>query len=598
MGSCVLCGWLLGWIVGAYAQGNTDDSGKAATAPTGTPARNAVSQVVLKTAASWGFNLDNNKENVGIELWADGSARPHFQCGAEALVPALDDESLAARKLELSRTPASWTLLANWGDQSKERELQVTNASLLVLPVDPANTAPILLAKLEQPLPNGTTVEAQQGGSIPINVEYDCLRQGHAMIELRMQVLGEKSEMCVQWKKACRMGWHNLQVSQANLVAVKDGNVTEEWTKEMVVQGTYDVVTKLELSARGLLRLGQPRVITNSDLLAVDIRGPLSVCDEGCEVIASDSRADGGTQSPGGLSILYTCYRDGPAEVVLTLIKAGEAKDELQLRWKKICGETVYHNLQVWLKSDTYKNSTLVVEDGKALPGFMRPCRGVKATTSAAIQRSTTRGPPVCEASALTFEVPPKDRRTSLELRMDKEATSPPDPKPLPTLSYNRKLMQVTLVQPRSAAPGGSSTKHKLHALHVKYTCFKDGIGVVEITLHLPGHTPIDVAWNKRCTEPKVRVGKATMTAPQAILVTVVISSIVALVCCLIFIFCGQDEKRSAFSNSAMGGDDEELELAGHSRKHNFGASRAGVPQRLGASSLDSDDEGEVTFHD
>merc|ERR1712176_1606139 len=156
----------------------------------------------------------------------------------------------------------------------------------------------------------------------------------------------------------------------------------------------------------------------------------------------------------------------------------------------------------------------------------MRPCR-----VGSGVQE---KAPPDAEgcggASELLFEVPAKETRTTLELRVDQEgAQTPPAFQPVPDISFDKKIMQAVIVQPpRSVAPaalkGGSNSggfsRDKVQNMAIKYTCFKDGVSIVMVTLHVLAHKPIDLAWKKQCVEPRAKQGKA-LTAPQALVMAV-----------------------------------------------------------------------------
>merc|ERR1712012_464933 len=76
----------------------------------------------------------------------------------------------------------------------------------------------------------------------------------------------------------------------------------------------------------------------------------------------------------------------------------------------------------------------------------------------------------------------------------------------------------------------------------LRYTCFRDGVSVIMLTIHILAHKPIDIAWRKRCVEPKVHVGKA-LTAPQAMAITLFVCGVIALVACLLYVCCGSDRE-------------------------------------------------------
>jgi len=260
-------------------------------------------------------------------------------------------------------------------------------------------------------------------------------------------------------------------------------------------------------------------------------------------------------------------------------------------------GATAYRHLNVFIKSDAYKNKTEAVTSGVVLPGFNRPC---KVPSKSSGQKTTT--PPTskqedCEVAGDMLEIPAKDTRTSIEFRVDKDGSfEPPAMQPPPDISYDRRIMQVVVTQHPRGGSGERSSKQRnpkdvLQTLNVKYTCFKDGVSNVMVTIHVLAHKPIDLAWRKRCTEPKVRVGK-TLTAPLAIAVSIFVLAVFAMICCLIYVFCmDSDDKKSIYKydhiGARRGGDDGDLELSGRG---------AGDPQPSRLGKIEKG-ESEVTYH-
>lgn len=613
--SWVISTWILTSLVIGLAQSSPGiGAGDVAPNTTGTSSAgrtSAASQLVIKVDDKWHFAVDGASHTADDILFEGGVARSPFRCGTSraterATEMATDEDNLAVRTLHLTRRPpdAASSLLeglaGNWAGQAEERGLWITNAHLQVrLSDDAGNGLPTLHAALEQPLPNGTIMQVPQHDEAPssLAVHYDCWRDGHAVIELQFQVGGTgalSESICLQWTKVCALGWRHLQITQGNRVAFKDGVVQQEWQSTMKSEGTHETVTKFLLTSDGLERLRPPTVVAKQKLLKVEVRGPFYFSEGSVDTFDV-------TVDPVPLSVIYTCESDGFAEVVLTFEKAvlsdSHRPEQMQLRWRKLCGAIPYPHLQVFIKSDVYKNKTQAVDNGIALPGFMRPCRNFKAPSSGAVPGAVSATTEACEAGVPVLEIPPKDRHTSLELHVAQAGVlEPPAFQPPPDLSYDRRILQVTISQPHVAVPGKQrpSSRNAVHdSLNIKYTCFKDGVSVVMVTIHVLAHKPIDIAWRKRCTEPKVHVGKA-LTAPQAITIAFLICGVIAVICCLIFVLCGNDEKRAAFDYGASNGDDRgagesDVELTAKP------GSRKGVgPTRMGVSFQDKE---EVTFH-
>lgn len=598
-----VCGWFAGWV----AHASDVEKPGAASSATETLA-SAASQLVVRIEDKWEFGLEGSVRHAGEVLYEGGEAKSPFLCSGalgEAAGTAVDDEKMAVRKLQLTRAAPSASaslfegLAGGWHgpDQPKQEELSVTNARLKVLSGNDGAHLPTLHAKLSQPLPNGTVLDLPKyGQAAGISVEYDCWSEGRAVIELRMTVLGAgqrpAGEACVQWTKFCTMGWRNLEISHGDMVVFSNGVMNREWESSMNAEsgGTYETATKFRLSADGIERLHRPRVDSHQKLLRVGLRGEFVSFQDGTE----DDETFEVTSQPMTISVLYTCESDGPADVVMTLEKAVLSEthkpERIELKWRKLCGATTYRHLQAFLKGDGSRNSTQAVRNGTVMEGFRRPCPRSRGQNSLAAPIDGGS----CETGELLFEAPARERRTTLELRVAKEAAEPPSLQPPPDLSYDRRIMQAALVQlPRSGTGGSkqSSSRKLLQTLSVKYTCFKEGESIVMVTLHVLAHKPLDLAWRKRCTEPKVHVGKA-LTAPQAIVVTIAVCSIVALICCLIFYFCGQDDRSFVdydgvpMANGASPGGARDVELA----------SRPLGPARLGKGEMDADDE-VITYH-
>jgi len=477
-----------------------------------------------------------------------------FACGPDGEFSnlAVEDETVAVRRLDLMRGGEGlleglrpFAMLG--GD--KERDLFVHNARVRVVDVtklpqsstDGLPALPTLHANLEKNLPNNSLSEVGSEEDKPqtITVLYDCWHEGEAVVELKLSIFGKEDDVCIRWKKVCRMGWDSLQVLHNSKTVLQNGVVQEDWSKSMQAEGTHETVMKLQLSSTGIQRLQPPAATSNHKLLKVEIRGPFYFGGSTFEV----------SSDPVHFSVIHICESDGLAEVVLTLEKAvlsdQHRPEKVQLTWKKLCGATEYKFLQVFIKSDLYQNKTQAVDGGYVLPGFMRPCPTSKMHGGGQTLGAPASNYQACGNEEPILEVPAKDTRTSLELRIDKEgALEPPTLQPPPDLSYDRRVLQVTIwYSPRSTVPRKSNhpARNLLQTLNVRYVCFKDGVSIVMVTLHVLAYKPIDLAWRKRCSEPKVRVGKV-LTAPQAMVITIFVVCIVALICCLIFLLCGKGD--------------------------------------------------------
>jgi len=369
----------------------------------------------------------------------------------------------------------------------------------------------------------------------------------------------------------------------------------------MQEEGTSETVTKLRLVASaGVDRLLMPKVSSSGSFLQLQLRGPSSLDAMGQEILHV-------TSEPVSVSVLYTCMSDGLADVSLTLEKAtlseGHVPEQMTLRWKKRCGAVAYRHLQVTLKSPRSKNRTEVVTGGLVRPGFARPCTPAKTGGSPASVAPGAEGPrDAAEGSAVateeacgvpSLEVPAAEARTSLEFRIDRTGQAePPAFQPAPDLSFDRRILSVKLSQQLrsgglSGKPGGGRPGNFLQTMSLKYTCFRDGVSVIMLTVHILAHKPIDIAWRKRCVEPKAKVGKA-LTAPRAMAITLFVCSVIAIIAGFLYWCCSSEqEKPYAY---------DEVEMPSRRKKNR----RAPTPQPLGAGTSDGEDdtpEGQITFH-
>ncbi|CAE8591767.1 unnamed protein product, partial [Polarella glacialis] len=168
------------------------------------------------------------------------------------------------------------------------------------------------------------------------------------------------------------------------------------------------------------------------------------------------------------------------------------------------------------IKSELNGTKTKAVSGGLALPGFMRPCPPAVGLGNSNLLRTTTpvaapedqaaRHPDagaLCGSTMPILEVHPKDSRTVLELNVrvvsaagtsDRSGgLTPPSYQPEPDLSYDRKILRAHIVHfPQnvggSQRKGGTTqvTPQRLlnQQLIIKYTCLKDGVSTIMVTLH------------------------------------------------------------------------------------------------------------------
>ncbi|CAK0861529.1 unnamed protein product [Prorocentrum cordatum] len=260
------------------------------------------------------------------------------------------------------------------------------------------------------------------------------------------------------------------------------------------------------------------------------------------------------------------------------------------------CGNTAYRHLHVFVRGRSSDHKTELVSQGVALSGFRRPCKAYQANGS--VGGAAAASAAVCEAGELALEVPPADARTVLELSLDKEGLiEPPAIQPAPSLSYDRRVLQATL----QLSPGGASaasrprhTRSSFQTISVRYTCFKDGVSDIMLTLHVLAHKPIDLAWRKRCVEPKAHVGKA-LTAPQAFAIVMVVLVAIGFAMCLVCFCCSEDDD----PDGPFGGAGGKVAVEGRQRKRKYadeGDEEALEGMGPAAAAIGAR-EGEITYH-
>lgn len=341
----------------------------------------------------------------------------------------------------------------------------------------------------------------------------------------------------------------------------------------MEEEAAFTGKTKFSLvSPNGLLRLRSPEVSSSRDFLSVDTAGILTSDDNIVEV-------NGNSDAPIEFSVLYTCTSNGGwAEVTLllekvSLVQSSRSRPErYELKWQKFCGIIEYKHLTVRFKSEPHQTTTTAVESGVTKPSFQNPCRSPDGNR----RTNCTAG------EALLYEVPDMDGRTILELKITAPSAAQAPVFETPDVTFNHTMMRVSLPVSGQHLNTKKAKKTGLQSqtLTLRYTCFHDGISRVMLTLPIRGYKPVELAWKKRCVEPRIKVGKA-LTAPQAIMITLAVCLAIGLIAFAVFCCCGQDDK-NAFSWDNL---EEEDPLRD--------AIEMGSKRKVGRPS----DEDEVVFH-
>mmetsp|Transcript_62016 Transcript_62016/g.110278 ORF Transcript_62016/g.110278 Transcript_62016/m.110278 type:complete len:630 (-) Transcript_62016:76-1965(-) len=477
-------------------------------------------------------------------LFEASAAHDRFRCKGDSQRLAVETSEIANRRLLF------WTARSNGffehlvGKEEPELDLKLTSASIEIGP--DASSSPLLRAELEEIISETSQLEvgSDYDQAASIKVKYDCRSTGTSMVTLHLTVSSKdkSSTVCLRWKKACSLGWGDLEIKQVppngigSLAAgskeskvFSGGEFDAEWLKRMTQEGTQKGVTQLQLSSRGIMRLRRPQIESNQRLVSVEALGPLIYADGPSEV----------GREPVSLTVTYACNFDGFGDVTLLLEKdallADDQPEKLELRWRKHCGITSYKHLQVYIRSDANKSRVQAVESGEVRNGFVRPCTGLNAHAQVISD---------CSQKQLTYLVSEKDVRTSLDLEVDEQGVMElPVFDPVPDLTYNGKVLKITTLQSPGKVGSHLKQRHggsrRKQVLTIKYTCFKDGNSTVTATLHVREHKAIYLSWRKRCTEPKVHTSKA-LTASQAIIVSMFVLGVLGLAACLVFLISGQ----------------------------------------------------------
>eukprot|EP00933_Yihiella_yeosuensis_P078419 TRINITY_DN898_c2_g1_i2.p1 TRINITY_DN898_c2_g1~~TRINITY_DN898_c2_g1_i2.p1 ORF type:complete len:657 (+),score=123.59 TRINITY_DN898_c2_g1_i2:81-2051(+) len=607
----------------APAETETTSAAPETTAPAPVvQSQDAVKMLAIKTDAEQPFTSGS------AVLFEHGQTLDAFTCGPSGNpVGAEDGPSMGFRSLLLSQaqgeSPSMFENVKSFvGASEAESEgdsLKIVGAKVSVTTSDgKSDGLPVLHAAVEPKPSTEQPLQVPEHSATPpaLTVIYDCWREGTAEVELRLTVSksdpsskGDMSaEVCLKWKKVCGKGFGELVIKhEERSIHPMPEDPSAAKTDIFSPEGIVESVTKLSLESSGALRLRPPVVSSPQKYLQVDVSGSFADLGDGAADAFEVSNIN-----PVEFSVRYSCEADGLADVTLTLEKAviddAHRPETLQISWKKMCGMTVYRNLEVYIKSEYNRTKKQAVAVGAAMPGFRRACprstgKGVigKATPSTTLALAQgpsapgAEGPPGanCDVTPPIFEVNPKDLRTNIDLKVLPAGVHlPPSFQPLPDLSYDRKLMRAQIVQYPTASIAGSKGKGTANQKYnpkavtshmaIKYTCFRDGVTTVMLTLHVLAHKPIDVVWRKRCTEPKVKVGKA-LTAPQAMMFAFLVCGCIGMIICACFTVCSTDDKaKKNLFKQVPNGSGEDVE---------FGDRRPQIMGKMGGRTS------EVTYH-
>jgi len=480
-------------------------------------------------------------------LFEGGAATARFSCGGHAAL-AIEQPNVAVRRLGIWMAAEAVGMLDNLvggnSDNAERPDVWVTDGQLRVFSEDGTQGSPVLFAALDSQLPNGTKIQAgdEQNRNKELTVQYDCRQEGKAVVELRLRAESDdksSGSVCLRWVKQCVIGWSSMTIEQDDTIVVTDGKIQDDWLQRMTSEGTNRQAVKFTLSAEGLELIRKPTVSSDQKLVSAELLGPLAYPRNEKSEISRDSV---------DLTVSFNCLFDGHAFITLVIEKdtfSGDEPERLVLKFRKVCGTEAYQHLDVFVKSEKYKNRTKAYSQGAVVRGFGRPCKGSESQALALPSPHQEQAQAeTCHQGAPALVVSEEELRTVLELEIDKFGNSePPKFEPLPDITYDNKVLRVQVLQSPSATPLGNRKSGKRHGvanrrqvLSLKYTCFKDGESMIMVTMHVLAHNSINLAWKKRCVEPKVKAGKA-FTAPQAIMVTMFCIGVVVVLGLVCYVY-------------------------------------------------------------
>lgn len=217
--------------------------------------------------------------------------------------------------------------------------------------------------------------------------------------------------------------------------------------------------------------------------------------------------------------------------------------------------------MDIFLKSEMNISRTQAVAHGRVLPGFEPRCRNQSKSSHPAVDAAGPNKSPSqsCGSRAPAVEISEKEIKTNVELRVDPEGmVLPPALQHQPAVSFDQRIVKAFIarmpepfVRGRNKVPctncdsslRAAAPKAASQSMIIKYICHKEGISPITLTVYLDGYKPIDVAWQKKCREPKKpHVGRA-LTAPQAMTMAFLVCGLIGVVVCMVCLFCSSDSK-------------------------------------------------------
>mmetsp|Transcript_68136 Transcript_68136/g.149689 ORF Transcript_68136/g.149689 Transcript_68136/m.149689 type:complete len:594 (+) Transcript_68136:42-1823(+) len=484
-------------------------------------------------------------------LFKAGATQPSFACDGTDDSLAEEPPKIGFRRLQLSIDEASSSsmssmlggLLGDAEESAGPSQLFLIEAKVVVISSNDA--MPLLSAALDRSESDGP-LEIFEGDQLDdeVTILYDCWQQGTARVELRFLLASEPegqpgTEICMAWRKRCgSFAFDALEVRNGQSLIYPAPKEGAQQPALLSPEGTYEEVTKLQLSSSGAMRLKVPKV-TSEEQLKVEIRG---LATDALEVTATDEVE---------ISIVYSCLSAGVIGVELALeqavLSAAHAPEVLHLHWRKHCGDSVYRYLDVFLKENN--NRTQVVSKGRTLPGFVHCPK--QAAEPGAVDGTKPIIKTECSADP-AVEIGPKDLKTSIELRVDPEGNPVlPSLQPQPDLSFDRKILRAYIMQPgmetfrpQKSMSSPSLSRASSTNMVVRYTCHRAGVSSIVVTIYVMQHKPIDFAWRKRCSEPKIHTSKA-LTAPQAMTFAFLVCGGIGMVVCMVCLFCSSDQDKN-----------------------------------------------------
>jgi len=350
--------------------------------------------------------------------------------------------------------------------------------------------------------------------------DYECFATGQSLVEVRLLVQGAgkpQEEICVNWIKQCSFSLPFVAIEDdyLNTIVSDSKPVAESTFLSQPVTDSYNMFY-VRMTVDGLLRLRVPDIyVGNSGIGDVDIRLEDT---ENTFMEVSRTRTR--------VTVSYTCQKKGIVPVYMLLQRDWSAYTEiLELHWEKVCegkddtsGKIA--SLAARIESETYGNQTQAVARGQTIWGFRRPCPRPGIARAQHEDENHTgivyRDPPEnCVDRVPKFLVPRGDSETVVHWRWESGDNAP---EMLDTVvGYNARLMEAKM-----------ENNWEEFKSTVSYQCFADGIGNVTVTLYMRGMPPMDIAWRKKCTEPRApRTGKAVTTKIA-----------IGVILCLVLMFC------------------------------------------------------------